>query len=120
MGRKRDLSGAVVVVTGASSGVGHAAVTAFARRGATVIAVARRADPLDRLVERANGRVIHKDHFQEQPADPTSGNLHAPMALGEGPRGGWKGGATPSARRVAIGSAAALLAAVLLGSGRAR
>jgi short-subunit dehydrogenase len=73
-----------------------------------------------RLAERANGRVIHRDHFQDQPADPTSGNLHEPMALGEGPRGGWKGGATPTARRVAVGSAVALLGAVLIGGSQRR
>jgi short-subunit dehydrogenase len=46
-----DIAGRVAVVTGASSGIGAAVATEMARRGATVVAVARRKDRLDEIVE---------------------------------------------------------------------
>ncbi len=55
------LSGKSVVVTGASSGMGKAIVELFVREGASVIAVARRKEKLDALVESlqdAPGKVI--------------------------------------------------------------
>ena len=53
-----ELRGAVVVVTGASSGIGEAAAVAFARRGSRVVLTARRIDRLESLadrIERAGG-----------------------------------------------------------------
>jgi NAD(P)-dependent dehydrogenase (short-subunit alcohol dehydrogenase family) len=47
-----ELRGARVLLTGASSGIGEIAAEKFARRGATVVAVARRQDRLDVLVQR--------------------------------------------------------------------
>jgi NAD(P)-dependent dehydrogenase (short-subunit alcohol dehydrogenase family) len=47
-----DLDGKRVLLTGASSGIGEAAAELFARHGAVVVAVARRADLLDELVTR--------------------------------------------------------------------
>ena len=44
------LAGRVVLVTGASSGVGEASARAIAERGATVLCVARRPGELDRVV----------------------------------------------------------------------
>jgi short-subunit dehydrogenase len=46
----RKLENAVVVITGASSGIGRAAALAFARRGSSVVVAARRGEALDSLV----------------------------------------------------------------------
>lgn len=46
------LNGQVALVTGASSGIGEAAVVALAEAGAKVVAVARRADRLATLVDK--------------------------------------------------------------------
>jgi len=51
-----DLEGSVVVVTGASSGIGRATAVAFAARGATVVCSARREERLKELVEEIEGR----------------------------------------------------------------
>jgi short-subunit dehydrogenase len=45
-----DYHGMVVLVTGASSGIGYVTAKAFAQRGSTVIAVARREDLLRQLI----------------------------------------------------------------------
>ncbi|RZT18219.1 short-subunit dehydrogenase [Mycobacterium sp. BK558] len=47
-----DLKGKRILLTGASSGIGEAAAEKLARRGATVVVVARRQDLLDALVTR--------------------------------------------------------------------
>ncbi|HEY7381536.1 MAG TPA: SDR family NAD(P)-dependent oxidoreductase, partial [Gaiella sp.] len=50
-----DLSGRVVAITGASSGIGEATALACARAGATVALAARRADRLEAVAERIRG-----------------------------------------------------------------
>ena len=55
------LEGKSIVVTGASSGMGHAIVELFAREGANVVAVARRAERLEELaasLQDAPGKVL--------------------------------------------------------------
>jgi len=49
-----NLDGKRILLTGASSGIGECAAEEFARRGAVVVAVARRQDLLDALVGRIN------------------------------------------------------------------
>lgn len=56
-----QVSGSVVAITGASSGIGRAAALRFAREGAAVIAMARRADALEALaaaVRARGGRIV--------------------------------------------------------------
>lgn len=53
-----DLSGHVACVTGASSGLGRRAALTLSRAGASVVAVARRADALASLEEEAPGPVF--------------------------------------------------------------
>jgi short-subunit dehydrogenase len=45
-----DYTGKVVLVTGASSGIGYVTAKAFARRGSTVVGVARREERLQQLI----------------------------------------------------------------------
>jgi NAD(P)-dependent dehydrogenase (short-subunit alcohol dehydrogenase family) len=57
----RKLSDAVVVITGASSGIGRASALKFAERGATVVVAARRDRALSELANecrRAGGRAL--------------------------------------------------------------
>jgi len=56
-----EIQGSVVVVTGASGGIGAATVRLLARRGATVVLAARRAEAITALageIERAGGRAL--------------------------------------------------------------
>ena len=50
------LRGATVLITGSSSGIGAEAAEKFARRGATVLLVARRVEELDEVADLEEGR----------------------------------------------------------------
>ncbi|WP_329092056.1 SDR family NAD(P)-dependent oxidoreductase [Actinomadura citrea] len=54
-------NGRVVLVTGASSGIGEATALAFSAEGARVAAGARRADRLESLARKAPGKVLTLD-----------------------------------------------------------
>src|SRR5688572_28395198 len=57
----RDLEGQVVIVTGASSGIGEAIVRRLSRAGAMVVMFARREDRLDKVtreLESARSRLL--------------------------------------------------------------
>ena len=59
---RRDLSNKVILITGASSGIGEATALACAQAGMRVSLVARRGDKLQKLAVRIAG-MGHKAHF---------------------------------------------------------
>ena len=67
------------------------------------------------LYENMAARQIDKDHFQDEPASSTSGNLFEPVAESAGVSGGWKNAdGTVSAHRMALAGAAGAAGAGLV------
>jgi short-subunit dehydrogenase len=56
-----DLSGARVLITGATGGIGHAIAHAFHRQGAELILTGRRTEVLDELAAEIGGKTIAAD-----------------------------------------------------------
>ncbi|MFJ6725022.1 SDR family NAD(P)-dependent oxidoreductase [Streptomyces sp. NPDC091281] len=55
------ISGATVLISGATGGLGHALADAFGRRGARLVLTARRAGPLRELAARSGARAVVAD-----------------------------------------------------------
>ena len=49
------LNNKTIIITGASSGIGHAAARLFAQEGANLVLAARRQAPLDAVVDEIQG-----------------------------------------------------------------
>jgi NADP-dependent 3-hydroxy acid dehydrogenase YdfG len=56
-----NISGAVIVVTGAGSGIGRASALMLAERGATVVAVDRDGEAIDKVTATTGGLAIAVD-----------------------------------------------------------
>ena len=54
----RTIRGKVIIITGASSGIGRAAAVALGREGAKLVVVARREDRLRQLQQEINGDTL--------------------------------------------------------------
>jgi NADP-dependent 3-hydroxy acid dehydrogenase YdfG len=65
-----DLSGAVGIITGASSGIGWATSKLLSEAGAKLVVTARRAEELGRLVEECPGDAVAVDGNIADPAIP--------------------------------------------------
>jgi NAD(P)-dependent dehydrogenase (short-subunit alcohol dehydrogenase family) len=61
--RELDLTGKVVIITGASRGVGKQAAQAFARRGANLVLAARTVEPDSKLPGTLNETLAHIGHM---------------------------------------------------------
>ncbi|MET9432574.1 glucose 1-dehydrogenase [Streptomyces sp. NPDC006551] len=77
------LAGKVVLVTGASSGIGAASAKVFAREGATVVVTARREDRLAALVEELRGEGAEAAYVVGDVSDPQDAAKAVDFAVGE-------------------------------------
>ena len=80
---KRDLAGKVVVITGASSGIGRAAARRFAERGARLVLAARRATELDEVAAICERLGAHAIAVPTDVTDPAAVEALAARAIAE-------------------------------------
>ena len=83
---KHSLAGKVVLITGASSGIGAATAIACAREGMNLVLGARRADRLDEVAERARSHGARVELLVGDVCDP--GNAAALLDLAKERLGG--------------------------------
>lgn len=87
-----NLNDRTVLVTGASSGIGRETVKAVAKRGASVVAVARRQDRLDELASEVEGvTTIAADLAEERGRDEVVRQAGAVDVLVNNAGAGWLG-----------------------------
>lgn len=74
------------------------------------------------MFEKMQARLVGRDHFEETPEEPTSGNVNEPVPEGTEVSGGWPSSRGPLRRTgfalAAAGAGAALMAASRTGAGR--
>jgi NAD(P)-dependent dehydrogenase (short-subunit alcohol dehydrogenase family) len=103
-----NIEGAVIVVTGASSGIGRATARRLAERGARTVLVARRAAELDAVAAECDRRSGIAGAALAMPADVTDSAalegvaaraLHEPAPVPGGVDGGFAGARKERRRR---------------------
>lgn len=83
VGRKPPLNGAVVVITGASSGIGRATALAVAKRRADVVLVARRDQPLAEVAAQCRRLGVRALTFHADTSEPAAMDHVAAEAVGQ-------------------------------------
>ena len=86
-------------------------------KGARMLALQHALAPA--VAERAFAAQVEHDHFADEPAAPSAGNVLEPMPEWTASTGGWQNGAPSSVRRAGI-AAAAVLPAIVAGLSLAR